>query len=557
MASITYTGSFGSNSAGANGRTCTMRGNALPSNATITSIDYTIAMRAGGYNGINQWIVHWFAIGGEWGSPGDWDSSTKMSSHVQTLYGSMGPNSAKTPFQNGSFTLYAKVNSNHSSTSYMGDVTITVYYTTSSSGGSGSGTPSYTKATATVTSSVTANGSAKGSVYIYGQSGLTYTVSYKIGSYTGTIATKTSSTSLSFTVPKTVCQQIPSATSGNAVLTVTTYNGSTSLGSNTYNFSIVVPTDVVPTVGSLNASLSVAAIQDASLQALLTQWNVYVQGFTGVTLGASSANGSYGSTIKSYTFRAGTLTQSVEKTANSCSAVFSILVDAGTSIPLSVYVTDSRGRKSQEQTLYVRVYECSPPKFTLATAYRAEQSGTVSEIGDYILATLSGSISSVGGKNSASRAFYYKKDTESDWHIGHSAMTDGIGSLASISASFWEEGNPVRVKFVMQDALGQKTEQIVPLGMLDYTLFFKRGGLGMGVGMQTSKADQIKAVEFAPSWELLHGTGKRNVGSSHVVESWSATNNPTGSYDLVIPAVVLSSEEPTPIKGLIWLKPSV
>ena len=87
MGSITYSGSFGGNSAGADGRSTTLTGSAQPSNVEITSISYSLKMTSGGYSSSKVWRLYDFYV--DDGSPyADYDEYS-MSSNSTTMTGYM------------------------------------------------------------------------------------------------------------------------------------------------------------------------------------------------------------------------------------------------------------------------------------------------------------------------------------------------------------------------------------------------------------------------------------------------------------------------------------
>lgn len=130
MASTTYRGSFGANYAGTYGRVESATGTPIPQGMKITSIDYTLDMSAGGHSRELVWIVHWFALDSEDGSPYAPYKETVMNDDDQTITGSMNFTADDIEkFRGGSITVYAKANTTHSSQSTMGDFTITVNYT--------------------------------------------------------------------------------------------------------------------------------------------------------------------------------------------------------------------------------------------------------------------------------------------------------------------------------------------------------------------------------------------------------------------------------------------
>lgn len=129
MPEITYYGSFDQHTAGADGLSTYVSGQALPAHAILKDIRFTLDISAGGYASTKNWQLHWFAVGDEDGSPYANSQSKKMTSDDYTFDGSMYfTQSDVEKFTSGSFEVYAKANTTHSSTSYMGDFSITIEY---------------------------------------------------------------------------------------------------------------------------------------------------------------------------------------------------------------------------------------------------------------------------------------------------------------------------------------------------------------------------------------------------------------------------------------------
>lgn len=137
MASITWSGNFGGNSAGSGGRTTSISASSsLPATAVITSISYSISLTASKYSSRKNWNLYWLiaqnssgTIGAYIGSGGNSSvvASTSMSSTSGTISGSLSL-SDQSVFQSTSIQCYAKANTNHSATSYMRAVSVTVNY---------------------------------------------------------------------------------------------------------------------------------------------------------------------------------------------------------------------------------------------------------------------------------------------------------------------------------------------------------------------------------------------------------------------------------------------
>lgn len=126
MPTIVYTGSYGGQTAGVNGRSTTLYGDSLPSGAYINSIKYKIEISADNYSSSKKWCLHTFYLGS--GSP-DADYNEKyMSGKDGYLSGYMNFSQSDVSVFDGSVSLFAKANTTHSATSYMQDVTLTIDY---------------------------------------------------------------------------------------------------------------------------------------------------------------------------------------------------------------------------------------------------------------------------------------------------------------------------------------------------------------------------------------------------------------------------------------------
>lgn len=185
----TYTGGFGGNSAGANGLSCTLTGDALPSGAEITSISYSIGMSAGGYSSSKKWQIHHFYLGE--GSPYAVYKEVSMSNNHETLSGNMIYYAEDKNVFDGSVTLYAKVNTTHSSTSYMHDVEIIITYKVGGEGSDVSLSSSSVDAGKSIT--VTMANDNLSSVY--------HKLTFSLGDESKSATTSTGIGTYSFTIP--------------------------------------------------------------------------------------------------------------------------------------------------------------------------------------------------------------------------------------------------------------------------------------------------------------------------------------------------------------------
>ena len=224
----------------------------------------------------------------------------------------------------------------------------------------------------------------------------THTITYECGSYNGTICTKSTSTSVSFTPSLDFANGAPNGTSVYVSFTITTYNGDTSIGSNSYAIWCSIPASVVPTV-SLTVSDSTG---------YLTTFGACIQSKSKFDISVT-ASGKYGSTIKSYKVTAN------NNTYTTASVITGVITSSGT-VPISVTVTDSRGRTAST-TVNVTVLAYSNPKISSINVKRCDSSGAANSSGAYLGITFSASITSLNNKNTKSYKVKYKKKSATSY----------------------------------------------------------------------------------------------------------------------------------------------
>ena len=317
-------------------------------------------------------------------------------------------------------------------------------------------------------------------------SSFTHTITYKFGNAAGTITTKTTGTSVSWTPVLTLGNQIPNTTSGTATLTCTTYNGSTSIGSKSINVKLSIPTSMVPTITSLTATRVDGDVPSA--------WGIYVQTKSKAILSINGATGSYGSAIASYSITGG----GFAGTSDTLTTGF--LNSAGT-ITFTATVTDSRGRTSAAKTVSISVVSYSVPSFSSYLSQRCSSFGALASDGTYIKASVSYSYSSCSGKNSVTRATYYRR-------MGATSWTNANKSFSSGTAFTFGSGNistesTYEIKYALTDAF-TTISVIDTVSTAAVIMDFKAGGTGIAVG---KVAERNHCLEVASDWSVrLNGT---------------------------------------------------
>ena len=367
-----------------------------------------------------------------------------------------------------------------------------------------------------------------------------HVVEWKIGSQstTHTIAvSEYSDPSDQFTIPTAWCNSIINSSKGSATCTLRTMFGSKQIGSTqSIPFTVNVPdnANTKPAVSSMTA-------QVVNTNTTVAAWGICLQGFSTVTL-TCSASAKYNATIQSYTFSGpGGFSVTTSSSSTSVTALPSGTAgqDGYYTVTYSVTAKDSRGFTSTAGTVTVNVYPYSPPAIGSVSAYRTDAGGTVKETGTYITAQGAFSYSPVGkdsedhDRNTASMSISYKRTKDDSW-------TSGVGSATSGQQYTFGGGNidtaeTYSVRFEVTDTLGRTTYKEIALGTVGYCMFFKRGGLGVGIGTQTTLGNGVAGFEVSADWQMLWGTER-------------------------IPGVIYSDRQPDANNynlrtGLIWLQP--
>lgn len=270
--------------------------------------------------------------------------------------------------------------------------------------------PSLSAATVEMGKSVTINTPAVNNAY-------RHTLRYSFGSASGTIATGIAS-SVSWTPPVSLANQIPSATTGSGTIYCDTYSGSTLLGTKSVSITLTVPGSVVPSAGTLSATLA----EDTSGTGL------YVKGMGKAKLTLSGASGAYGSSITSYTITGGGWA------ATNSALTTGTLASAG-NITFTATVTDSRGRKAST-TRTISVIDYTKPGVAVCDVYRCDADGNRKKAGTYFAVEINASYSAITG-NILNITARYKKQSESSYGTAMNVTNNGktvIGG-GSIGAS--------------------------------------------------------------------------------------------------------------------------
>lgn len=296
----------------------------------------------------------------------------------------------------------------------------------------------------------------------------------------GTIANGVG-TSYTWTIPSELAERIPNATSGTVSIVCTTVNGSTVVGTERVLITAKVPTNVVPTISTVDVSEAVSG--------LAAQFGAYVQNKSKAKV-TITASGVSGSTIKSYQAALN------GKTYTGRTWTSELLSKSG-ALTLAVTVTDSRGRKAKKNVT-VNVLAYSPPKISEFTGYRADSTGAVKDDGDRASLTFAYSVTSLGGKNTASMKIQSKRHTESSYSsanilTGSSLSNSGLYLVTSPTFSTDYEWD---FRIQVTDWFGATASHTITLPTGKVILDLNASGEGLAIG----KTSERKGLELA--WDI-------------------------------------------------------
>lgn len=259
------------------------------------------------------------------------------------------------------------------------------------------------------------------------------TLSYETSSteYSGDLYVKTSANTIEYTPPKDWANLYPNSTRGMVVFVLTTYDSSgNSIGSTRRNAWFVIPDNDSSFLPICSVSLSdISSISvPGGKKSCLEYFGKYVSGVSAIHA-EISADGSYGSTIKSYSgsYPGGSFsTQSFDIPTSGLSG----------EIQINASVRDSRNRKNAASAS-ADIVAYSPPIVTALSVHRcvSETDGTESDQGNYTQVKYGYAIYNIASatvnENAKNIVIKYKKSSESNWttqNLTASAYT-GNGSI--------------------------------------------------------------------------------------------------------------------------------
>ena len=301
--------------------------------------------------------------------------------------------------------------------------------------------------------------------------GFTDTVTWSCGSQSGTIAAMTALTQLKWVPPVSLASQAPEATQVAVVLTVTSFLNGSQVGSKSIMVQCAIPESVVPTL----------SVTVADRMGHTNKFGNYVQNQSQARV-VTQAAGVYGSTIKSITVKCGALSAS--------GADVSFALGQSGSVPITVTVTDSRGRSASFDTS-ITVLPYRLPHVTIREAYRCDETGQQQPDGQWLKVVFDGSVTALAGNGATYRGICSVHNGEESREV---LLADYTGQQTVTGGSFLltagiDTAYDCRVS--VQDDFHTVTSVDMLVGVAFALMDFCRDTRAVGIGMRAKNAGKL------------------------------------------------------------------
>ena len=337
--------------------------------------------------------------------------------------------------------------------------------------------------------------------------GFTHTLSWKSGSYSGIIdEAKVLKSIWEFTPSLDLATGSPNWTSVYCEFPLSTYKGNSLVGSVSKTVTMAIPDSVIPTCS--------VALSDK--KGYFSKFGGYIQGQS-ILHGIITANGTYGSTISSYSTSVNSSIYS-GKTFDTDALLYS-----GNNI-VRTKVKDSRGRvASVENTIHVLSY--SAPKITKLSVIRCNNDGTENDQGSYAKVTYSYSITYLNSNSSKGAVLKYKKSSETTWQsltlVAKYTATDETSIIDADSGSSYDIALFISDDFY-KDSNAVKSQTSVSTGYCIYHVPASGKGITFG-GIAEGDGFNVKMpATFSGSIKA-----KGNYNGRYVTGTWLQTTAAT------------------------------
>ena len=316
----------------------------------------------------------------------------------------------------------------------------------------------------------------------------THTVRATCAGVTETLMTKGSTyPTLSWTPSVAVfAPLITNAMSTTATITSETYNGDVLIGTATTTCTLTFKAaDVAPGV----------SISTSDPTGNLAIYGKYVKSKSKIQVSLTNTF-RYGATLASVSINANGATY------NESPAVTDFILSADYT-QVSARIVDSRGQEAVA-TLYVDIYDYTPPQINSCAVHRCTASGAEDNTGAYFSAVFDVAITPLGDHNSKTMTVKYKKQSATAYSSANVPLSgySVVGASQPIAA---DTDSTYNVQVELRDDFGTA---IVVL-KLPTAATRVNYGAGANGGIAIGKVSEMqKTVELAEDWKLVIGTDR-------------------------------------------------
>lgn len=335
--------------------------------------------------------------------------------------------------------------------------------------------------------------------------GFVDTVTWSCGGESGTIAEQTALTKLQWTPPMGLASQAPEDTQVAVVLTVTSFLEGTQVGSKDTAVPCTIPESVVPTL----------AVTVEDRMGYLSKFGGYVQNQSQARV-MTQAAGAYASTIRSITAKCGAL--------SAAGADVSFVLGQSGNVPVTVTVTDSRGRSASYETA-ITVLPYRMPQVTIREAFRCDETGSPQPDGTWLKVVFDGSVTALAGNSAAYRGIctVHNGDTTRtvllEDYTGQQTVTGGSFLLTAGIDTAYDCRVSVQDDFHTVTSVDMLVS--VAFALMDFSRDTKAVGIGMraknagklSIGLDTDM-DEHSIGNLADPTEATHAATKKYVDAS-------------------------------------------
>jgi hypothetical protein len=313
----------------------------------------------------------------------------------------------------------------------------------------------------------------------------THDIDYYFGNASGRAMTGIGQTG-TWTPSWDLMNQIPNTTTGVGKLRTHTYNGGSMIGWTETPFRLTIPASAIPTWTS-----AVVEEATAGLSAIIGT-GVYLQGISTLKGTITGAAGVYGSTITSQTHAAG------GETVSGATATFTRPIStAGTAVPVTQTVTDTRGRQ-KVQTTNLNVLPYSRPIVSNLSVDRVNASNALDPVGTRLRIGVTGVVQSIVNSTQRNRLTLRvatKPRASSTWSAFTNIIVDS--STLTYNSNYYLVGPfSVATAYDVKVELVDKFNTTVAQTQVGTGEIFQHWSDGLGVGKywERGTVDAIKQM---------------------------------------------------------------